>query len=374
MYGGAISSRGPRYCPSVEDKIVKFPEAERHQLFLEPEGHDTSELYVNGLSTSLPAQVQLEILRSVPGLSDVRMNRAGYASEYEYYPPTQLDASLQVKAISGLYFAGQINGTTGYEEAAGQGVVAGFNAALSSQRRQPLILGRETSYIGVLIDDLTTRGVDEPYRLFTSRSEFRLTVRQDNAIRRLGSVGLTLGVYSESEEETISRRLCQEDQALQLAETTSIEPEEAAPILSLAGSSELAQAVKIIELARRQGIALRELLTAVGLGTELEDEALITADLEIKYAGYFERERAQAARMRQMGDFSLDAGLEYGEMRSLSFEARQKLADRRPHSLAQASRIPGISPSDLQNLVIEVERQRRRAVTQQPRAELSSTE
>jgi len=226
----------------------------------------------------------------------------------------------------------------------------------------------------VLIDDLTTRGVDEPYRLFTSRSEFRLTVRQDNAIRRLGSVGLTLGVYSESEEETISRRLCQEDQALQLAETTSIEPEEAAPILSLAGSSELAQAVKIIELARRQGIALRELLTAVGLGTELEDEALITADLEIKYAGYFERERAQAARMRQMGDFSLDAGLEYGEMRSLSFEARQKLADRRPHSLAQASRIPGISPSDLQNLVIEVERQRRRAVTQQPRAELSSTE
>lgn len=374
MYGGAISSRGPRYCPSVEDKIVKFPEAERHQLFLEPEGHDTSELYVNGLSTSLPASVQLEILRSVPGLSNVRMNRPGYAIEYDYYPPTQLDASLQVKAISGLYFAGQINGTTGYEEAAGQGVLAGLNAGLASQGRQPLILGRETSYIGVLIDDLITRGVDEPYRLFTSRSEFRLTVRQDNAIRRLGSVGLTLGVYSESEEEVISRRLHQEDQALQLAETTSIEPEEAAPILSLAGSSKLAQTVKIIELARRQGIALRELLTAVGLGIEMEDEALITADLEIKYAGYFERERAQATRMRQMGDFSLDAGLEYAKMQSLSFEARQKLADRRPHSLAQASRIPGVSPSDLQNLVIEIERQRRRAVTQQPRAELSSTE
>src|SRR5947209_15027983 len=177
MYGGAISSRGPRYCPSVEDKIVKFPAAERHQLFLEPEGHDTSELYVNGLSTSLPSAVQLEVLRSVRGLSNVRMNRAGYAIEYDFYPPTQLDSSLQVKAIPGLYFAGQINGTTGYEEAAGQGFVSGLNAALGSQGRPPLVLGRETSYIGVLVDDLVTRGVDEPYRLFTSRSEFRLTVR-----------------------------------------------------------------------------------------------------------------------------------------------------------------------------------------------------
>jgi len=192
MYGGAISSRGPRYCPSVEDKIVKFPDAERHQIFLEPEGHDTSELYVNGLSTSLPAPVQLEILRSIRGLSNAAMNRAGYAIEYDYYPPTQLDPSLQVKAIRGLYFAGQINGTTGYEEAAGQGLVAGLNAALSTQSRKPLVFGRETSYIGVLVDDLVTRGVDEPYRLFTSRSEFRLTVRQDNALRRLGTIGREL--------------------------------------------------------------------------------------------------------------------------------------------------------------------------------------
>src|ERR1700693_3045988 len=214
MYGGAISSRGPRYCPSVEDKIVKFPDAERHQLFLEPEGHDTSELYVNGLSTSLPATVQLEILRSVPGLADVRMNRAGYAIEYDYYPPTQLDPSLQVKAVPGLYFAGQINGTTGYEEAAGQGLMAGLNAALSIQRKQPVLLGRETSYIGVLVDDLVTRGVDEPYRLFTSRSEFRLTVRQDNALRRLGSIGLGLDLYSAPEQETISTRLSHEDSAL----------------------------------------------------------------------------------------------------------------------------------------------------------------
>src|SRR6185436_10846252 len=197
MYGGAIASRGPRYCPSVEDKIVKFPDADRHQLFLEPEGHDTSELYVNGLSTSLPATVQMEMLHSVPGLEHVRMTRAGYAIEYDYYPPTQLDASLQVKALAGLFFAGQINGTTGYEEAAGQGVVAGLNAARFALGKDSVILGRETSYIGVLVDDLVTRGVDEPYRLFTSRSEFRLTVRQDNALRRLGPVAARIGMFDD---------------------------------------------------------------------------------------------------------------------------------------------------------------------------------
>jgi tRNA uridine 5-carboxymethylaminomethyl modification enzyme len=359
MYGGAISSRGPRYCPSVEDKIVKFPDAERHQIFLEPEGHDTSELYVNGLSTSLPAPVQLEILRSIRGLSNVAMNRAGYAIEYDYYPPTQLDASLQVKTIRGLFFAGQINGTTGYEEAAGQGVVAGLNAALSTQGRKPLVLGRETSYVGVLVDDLVTRGVDEPYRLFTSRSEFRLTVRQDNAIRRLGNIGLGLDLYSAAEQEMIATRLSHEDSALRLAETTTIQPGEAAPILSAAGSSDLLQAVRIVEVARRQEVSLRALLDAVGQGTDLDDEAVVTAELEIKYAGYFERERAQADRMRRMGDFSLDDDLEYSGMQSLSIEARQKLADLKPLSLAQASRIPGVSPSDLQNLVIEVERRRR---------------
>jgi tRNA uridine 5-carboxymethylaminomethyl modification enzyme len=363
MYGGVISSRGPRYCPSVEDKIVKFPDAERHQLFLEPEGHDTSELYVNGLSTSLPAPVQLEILRSVRGLSDVRMNRAGYAIEYDYYPPTQLDSSLQVKSVRGLYFAGQINGTTGYEEAAGQGLVAGINAALVTQHKQPLVLGRETSYIGVLIDDLVTRGVDEPYRLFTSRSEFRLTVRQDNALRRLGPIGLGLSIYSKTEEETIKTRLHHEDSALKLAETTSIRPDEAGPILSAAQSAQLSHPVRVIEVARRQEVSLQELFKTVGVGTEIDNEALVTADLEIKYAGYFERERVQAERMRRMGDFSLDADLEYDDMRSLSIEARQKLSNLRPHSLAQASRIPGVSPNDLQNLVIEIERRRRVAAT-----------
>jgi tRNA uridine 5-carboxymethylaminomethyl modification enzyme len=361
MYGGAISSRGPRYCPSVEDKIVKFPDAERHQIFLEPEGHDTSELYVNGLSTSLPAPIQLEILRSIRGLEDVRMNRAGYAIEYDYYPPTQLDSSLQVKALGGLYFAGQINGTTGYEEAAGQGLVAGMNAALSAQEKPPLVLGRETSYIGVLIDDLVTRGVDEPYRLFTSRSEFRLTVRQDNALRRLGPIGLKLGVYTKSEEAVIETRLRQEDTALALASSTSVQPDQAAPLLAAAGSAPLAHAVRIVEVARRQEVSLRSLFEAVSVGGQLEDGALVTADLEIKYAGYFERERVQADRMKRMGDFILDTALEYDEMLSLSFEARQKLGSLKPRSLAQASRIPGVSPSDLQNLVIEVERRRRLA-------------
>ncbi|MFL5594197.1 MAG: tRNA uridine-5-carboxymethylaminomethyl(34) synthesis enzyme MnmG [Gemmatimonadaceae bacterium] len=363
MYGGAISSRGPRYCPSVEDKIVKFPEADRHQLFLEPEGHDTTELYVNGLSTSLPATVQLEILRSVRGLSDVRMNRAGYAIEYDYYPPTQLDASLQVKSVPGLYFAGQINGTTGYEEAAGQGVVAGLNAALAAQGREPLVLGRETSYIGVLIDDLVTRGVDEPYRLFTSRSEFRLTVRQDNALRRLGPIGNKMDIYTDFEAAAIKRRLYDEDFALHLAETTSIRPEQAASVLSAAGTTALSHSVRIVDVARRQDVSLAALFGAVGVDSNLDPGALVTADLEIKYAGYFERERVQAARMQRMGDFSLDADLDYTEMRSLSFEARQKLSSRKPHSLAQASRIPGVSPSDLQNLVIEIERRRRLATT-----------
>ncbi|HEU4879954.1 MAG TPA: tRNA uridine-5-carboxymethylaminomethyl(34) synthesis enzyme MnmG, partial [Gemmatimonadaceae bacterium] len=231
MYGGAITARGPRYCPSVEDKVVRFPDAERHQLFLEPEGHDTTELYVNGLSTSLPAPVQLEIMRSIPGMEDVRMNRAGYAIEYDYYPPTQLDPTLQVKAIRGLYFAGQINGTTGYEEAAGQGVLAGINAGRTSLGLDTLILGRETSYIGVLVDDLVTCGVDEPYRLFTSRSEFRLTVRQDNALRRLGDFASRFALYTETEQQIVDARLAEELALYDVAARTSITPAQAASVL-----------------------------------------------------------------------------------------------------------------------------------------------
>ncbi len=359
MYGGAIASRGPRYCPSVEDKIVKFPAAERHQLFLEPEGHDTTELYVNGLSTSLPAPVQLEVLHSVPGLERARMTRAGYAIEYDYYPPTQLDATLQVRALRGLFFAGQINGTTGYEEAAGQGLVAGLNAALSADDRPGLVLGRESSYIGVLINDLVTRGVDEPYRLFTSRSEFRLTVRQDNALRRLAPIGERLGLYDGREREVIARRAAEEETARTIAEGTSIAPASAKELLDRAGSAPLAHAVRISEVAKRQGMSLGELFDACGVGADLSREAVISADLELKYAGYFIRERDQAEKMRRMGQFCLAEDLAYGDMRSLSFESRQKLAAIRPSTLAQAARIPGVSPTDLQNLVLEVEKRRR---------------
>jgi len=358
MYGGAIASRGPRYCPSVEDKIVRFPDVERHQLFLEPEGHDTSELYVNGLSTSLPADVQLAMLRSIPGLEQVRMTRAGYAIEYDYFPPTQLDASLQVKALGGLYFAGQINGTTGYEEAAGQGVVAGMNAALAVRGEASAIFGRERSYIGVLVDDLVTRGVDEPYRLFTSRSEFRLTVRQDNALRRLAPMAIELGMLTEREQRIVARRFAMEAEANSLAESTSLRPEQVASLLEGAGSAQLPHAMRIAEIAKRQSVSLAALFDAAGVGAEIERDALITAELELKYAGYFARERVQAEKMKRMGDFPLPLALPYDELRSLSTEARQKLGALRPRTLGQASRVPGVSPSDLQNLVLEIERRR----------------
>ena len=358
MYGGAIASRGPRYCPSVEDKIVKFPGAERHQLFLEPEGHDTHEMYVNGLSTSLPAPVQLAILHSVPGLEAARMTRAGYAIEYDYYPPTQLDAMLQVRARPGLFFAGQINGTTGYEEAAGQGVVAGANAAALALGLSPLMLGRESSYIGVLVDDLVTRGVDEPYRLFTSRSEFRLTVRQDNAIRRLAPVALALELYNTAEMAAVARRLAAEDEARALADGTSMRPEDALPILIAAGSAPLVHAVRVSEVARRQHISLGDLFRVMGVGADLPADAIISTELELKYSGYFDRERTQADKLRRMGDFPLDAELPYDEMFSLSLEARQKLSRLQPLTLAQAAGAPGVSPTDLQNLVIEIEKRR----------------
>ncbi len=358
MYGGAIGARGPRYCPSIEDKIVRFADAERHQIFLEPEGLDTAELYVNGLSTSLPAEAQLEMLRAVPGLERAVMTRAGYAIEYDYVPPTQLHPTLATRALAGLFLAGQVNGTTGYEEAGGQGVVAGLNAAAHALGIAPLVLGRESSYLGVLIDDLVTRGVDEPYRLFTSRSEFRLTVRQDNALGRLHPTALALGLLTGEERARAAPRLADEARATTLAQETTIFPAEAAAVLALAGERELAYGVPIIEVARRQKVALGDLFKARDVGGELHREAVITADLEIKYAGYFVRERKAADRLRRMGEVALP-DLPYEALRTISVEARQKLAARRPATLAQAATIPGVSPADLQNLVLEIERWRR---------------
>ena len=362
MYGGAISSRGPRYCPSVEDKIVKFPNAERHQIFLEPEGADTDELYVNGLSTSLPVEDQIVMLRTVPGLASVEMTRAGYAIEYDYVIPTQLEPSLAVKALRGLFLAGQINGTTGYEEAAGQGAVAGLNAALHALEQPPVYFGRESSYTGVLTDDLVTRGVDEPYRLFTSRSEYRLILRQDNALRRMLPVALAHDLLSDGERAIADAKLAAEDRALATASATSVRPDQVNAWLVSRGSAPLAHAVPAAELAKRNEVSLADVFAWCAVGGDLPLDALTSADLEIKYAGYFARERNAANRLRQMGEFELSSDLPYSTFRSLSTESRQKLAALRPTSLAQAARVPGVSPADLQNLVIEVERLRRRGV------------
>jgi len=356
MYGGAISGRGPRYCPSIEDKIVRFPHAVRHQVFLEPEGLDTSELYVNGLSTSLPPAVQLAYLRSVPGLEQVEMTRPGYAIEYDYFPPTQLLPTLQVRGVDGLYFAGQVNGTTGYEEAAGQGAVAGLNAAAWALEKEPICFRRDEAFLGVLVDDLVTRGVDEPYRLFTSRAEFRLLLRQDNALRRLFPTTERLGLLSEAERRVAATRLEGEVRIMELARNTAISPLLANPILESAGAAEIQEPTRIADLARRPEVSLVDLLATTGHHAgSIESE---WAAIELRYRGYIERERVAARRMTELEEFAIPEDLEFSEVTTLSFEAREKLARQRPRSLGAAGRIPGVSPSDLQNLVFEVLKQR----------------
>jgi tRNA uridine 5-carboxymethylaminomethyl modification enzyme len=323
---------------------------------------DTSELYVNGLSTSLPVAVQLAFLAAVPGLEDARMTRPGYAIEYDYYPPHQLTPWLELKAIERLFLAGQVNGTTGYEEAAGQGAVAGMNAVRRAEGEEPVVLARDGAYIGVLVDDLVTRGVDEPYRLFTSRAEFRLLLRQDNALTRLGPVADRLGMLTEVERRELERRLSQERSILQLANDTLVGPAEGNETLARAHSSPIAEPQRIAELVKRPRVSLVSLLQACGLSQEAQEvDAITSVEIQLKYAGYVDREREAARRLTELAEFRLPVGLPYRDMRSLSTEAREKLERIQPQSLAQAGRIPGISPSDLQNLVVEVIRRRRTA-------------
>ena len=362
LHGGEISGRGPRYCPSIEDKVVRFPGAPRHQVFLEPEGLETSELYVNGLSTSLPPEVQLAFLRSVPGLEEVRMTRSGYAIEYDYFPPDQLRHTLEVRRMEGLFLAGQVNGTTGYEEAAAQGVVAGANASLKAQGRDPFVVGRDQGYIGVLVDDLVTRGVDEPYRLFTSRAEFRLLLRQDNAHRRLGPMARDLGLLTRVQEEALEERLGAEDRVMVWFRETVLPPGKVKRVLEEAGEESRWEGLTGAALVRRPGISAEAVLSVGGEdggAPGASPDALAAVEVELRYEGYVRREERRAEVLRGQARVLLPRDLPYLELHTLSWEAREKLDELRPETLAQASRVRGVSPADVQALLLEVRRWRR---------------
>jgi len=357
MFNGRIKSLGPRYCPSIEDKINRFADKERHQLFVEPEGWNTVEVYVNGFSTSLPEDVQFKALRSVAGFEKVKFFRPGYAIEYDYFPPTQLKHSLETKLISGLFFAGQINGTTGYEEAASQGLMAGINAALRVQEKEPFILKRDEAYIGVLIDDLITKGTEEPYRMFTSRAEYRTLLRQDNADFRLTPKSHALGLASEDRLRRMEYKLNESEKMVAFYKETSITAAEANVLLAKKDSALVSQSDKMFKLFSRPQIDLQDMLSLEKVNeyatvNQLDEEVLEQAEIQVKYSGYIEKERNNANKLTRLEDVKIPEFFDYSKIKSMSIEARQKLTQIRPVTISQASRISGVSPSDISVLLI----------------------
>jgi tRNA uridine 5-carboxymethylaminomethyl modification enzyme len=354
MFNGTIQGTGPRYCPSIEDKINRFADKDRHQLFVEPEGWNTVEVYVNGFSTSLPEEVQVRALRAIPGFETAKFFRPGYAIEYDYFPPTQLSLSLETKLVENLYFAGQINGTTGYEEAAAQGLMAGINAHRKVHGDNPVILGRSDAYIGVLIDDLVTKGTEEPYRMFTSRAEYRLLLRQDNADLRLTPLGRNLGMVDDDRWERLQEKIAHSKSIRDTLDTTAVQPDSINALLEAKGTSGVANKVRLANLLSRPQLVLSDLLPYAAMSsTDLaDDEALLDAEIELKYAGYIAKEMEHVEKLSRLENTPLPPHLDYASMKALSHEARQKLATLRPETVGQASRVSGISPADISVLLV----------------------
>ena len=359
MFDGTIQSIGPRYCPSIEDKIITFSEKEAHQLFLEPEGLETIEYYINGFSSSLPWEVQYNAMLQIEGLENVKIFRPGYAIEYDYYPPTQLYHTLETKQLRNLYFAGQINGTTGYEEAGAQGLMAGINASLKIDGDEEFVLGRDQAYIGVLIDDLVTKGVDEPYRMFTSRAEYRILLRQDNADERLTELSSRIGLANQERVDLLRSKRVLVNRVIDFLKSYSVAPEDINEFLERAGTSPLKQKMKLIEVAKRPQVRLNELIEDVEELREIQSdcgrragEVVEAVEIAIKYEGYIAREKLMADKIKRLERIKLDEHFDYERLKSISTEARQKLARIKPSSIGQASRISGVSPSDISVLLI----------------------